>query len=185
MDMADIQTALVEGNYFLNQPWNTNAYGISLGSGTESDITLRENLFYNLQGRSLKVDAVAGWSNVLVDANTFVDPGLGACLVEHTGGFAAVTYQGNTYSGVAGHNWFCGDTAGGLSEWERASGETGASASAPAYQEPERTVGSYAATLGLDGSLEGFLAQARLRTRLSWNPAYTAPAVNDYLRGGF
>ena len=63
-------------------------------------------------------------------------------------------------------------------------GETGAKEFTPSFTDPERTIGTYAQTLTLDGTLEAFLDKARERTRLNWNNAYTADTINDYIREG-
>ncbi len=53
------------------------------------------------------------------------------------------------------------------------------------YPDPERTIESYMTTLGETPTLEAFLAGARAQSRASWNPDYTAQAVNEYIREGF
>ncbi|MBN2803872.1 MAG: hypothetical protein JXR91_12330 [Deltaproteobacteria bacterium] len=169
----------------MHQPWNSNAYGISLGGGTQKDITITENLFYNLMKRSLLVKAQTDWSNIKVTKNRFADPGLDACLIEHSGDFTKVSYADNSYSGQPDQDWFCGDVTGDITTWTAASGETGATKFTPAFTDPNRTAGTYAETLGLDPTLEAFLRAARLQTRLNWNPAYTAKKINNYIRTGF
>jgi len=56
------------------------------------------------------------------------------------------------------------------------------------FPDPDRDVASYLTTLGVsaeDASLEAFLDVARARPRGVWWPAYSAAAVNDYIRQGF
>lgn len=56
------------------------------------------------------------------------------------------------------------------------------------FPDPDRDVASYLKTLGVsaeDASLEAFLDTARTRPRGVWWPAYSATAVNDYIRQGF
>ena len=53
------------------------------------------------------------------------------------------------------------------------------------YPDPNRSVGSYNSTLGGTATLEAFLSEARLQSKDNWHPAYTADAVNDYIREGF
>ena len=55
----------------------------------------------------------------------------------------------------------------------------------PGWLDPERSVGSYHATLGKKGTLEGFLAVIRNRPFGQWPQAYSAYAVNDYIATGF
>src|SRR5262249_44349398 len=53
------------------------------------------------------------------------------------------------------------------------------------YPAPTRSIGSYAGTIGLTATLDGFLAVARDQSKDNWNPALMAAAVNDYVRAGF
>jgi hypothetical protein len=48
-----------------------------------------------------------------------------------------------------------------------------------------RALKTYAASLGLDRSLEGFLAVARQQSRLGWRQDLTANAVNSCIKAGF
>ncbi|MEM8739003.1 MAG: hypothetical protein AAGG38_11085 [Planctomycetota bacterium] len=65
---------------------------------------------------------------------------------------------------------------------DRASGGT---FDAAQWREPGRDVAGYAATLGLDASLEAFLMRARQRPRGLWDDRFAAPGVNAYIREGF
>ena len=185
LDMAGIDQALVERNYFLHQPWYGNAYGIHVGSSWQRGIEIRDNFFYELKGRALRVEASSSWDSVLVDANTFVDPTGGECLVQHSGGFAAVTYSNNRYSSSTPSESFCGELEGDLAAWEAASGETGASVFTANYQDPSRTISTYAQSLGLGASLSDFLAVAKTRSRHNWDERYGAAAINSYIKAGF
>jgi hypothetical protein len=53
------------------------------------------------------------------------------------------------------------------------------------YPDPNRTVGTYNASLGGSPTLLGFLAEARKQSKDNWRPQYTAEAVNIYIRAGF
>ncbi|MBW2525644.1 MAG: right-handed parallel beta-helix repeat-containing protein [Deltaproteobacteria bacterium] len=186
LGIADNATATIEDNHFLHQPWYDNAFGIHLGGGSATDITVSGNLFYDLRRRSLWVETAAGWSGIAVTGNTFVDPTHGSCLVDHVGGFSALSYSDNRYSSSSGSDWFCVDGAGQtLSQWQSSSGETGASTWSGTFVDPDRTTGSYAESIGLTGTLEGFLEAARGQSRLDWQDELTASAVNDYIRAGF
>ncbi|MFN7613984.1 MAG: hypothetical protein ACK5P8_02190, partial [Phycisphaerae bacterium] len=55
----------------------------------------------------------------------------------------------------------------------------------PSFPDPSRTMASYAASIGLEPSLEAFLAEARKQSRNNWRPELTAAAVNRYIREGF
>lgn len=187
LEISDHDDTLIEGNIFQNQPWYTNAYGISLTGGTQREVVVRGNIFYRLRARSLDVNAQSGWVSVQVTGNAFLDPDQGSCLVDHTGGFGAVTYDGNHYStSAAPGEWFCldGDRRS-LSQWQAASGETSADTNVGMWPDPGRTLGSYAGTLGYPPSLEGFIAEARLQSRHRWRPELTASAVSAFIRAGY
>jgi len=53
------------------------------------------------------------------------------------------------------------------------------------YPDPNRTVGSYAGTLGLTATTDAFLAAARLQSKDNWKPQLMAAAVNSYIAAGF
>lgn len=50
---------------------------------------------------------------------------------------------------------------------------------------PNRSVGSYAGTIGLPATLDGFMDAAKLQSKDNWNPALLPSAVNQYIRAGF
>ena len=53
------------------------------------------------------------------------------------------------------------------------------------YLDPNRSVGSYMASLGGGPTLAAFLAAAQNQSKSNWNPQYTADAVNAYIAAGF
>lgn len=55
----------------------------------------------------------------------------------------------------------------------------------PAWIDPSRDVASYMKSIGQTASLEAFLNKATSRPRGQWAEAYSADAVNDYIRKGF
>src|SRR5262249_6316238 len=61
----------------------------------------------------------------------------------------------------------------------------GGSAPSEPFPAPSRSVGSYAATLGLTATNDAFFAAARLQSKGNWNPQLMAAAVNSYIRAGF
>ncbi len=185
LGLQDHDDALVEENYFLHQPWHTNAFGLNIAGNTARNVVVRRNTFHGLQQRSLWVTAADGWESVAITQNTFsAEPG--SCMVDHEGGFDAVTYEANRYASEATSEGLCIDGSHqSLSSWESASGETGAETFVAQFAEPERTLGSYASDAGMGDSAESFIAEARTQSRLNWRAELTAPAVNDYIRAGF
>lgn len=56
---------------------------------------------------------------------------------------------------------------------------------AASYVDPERSVARYYASIGGTNDAAAFLMAARNMSKANWNPAFTADAVNDYIRAGF
>ncbi|MCA9643714.1 MAG: right-handed parallel beta-helix repeat-containing protein [Polyangiaceae bacterium] len=185
LDVADNATATIEGNYFLHQPWHNNGYGISIGSGSASNITINDNLFYDLKGNGIILKPQSGWSNVAVTKNRIIDPTNGSCLIKHEGSFAAVSYADNEYSSGSGQRFCVDGSDRDLAAWKSASGESTAAAWSGSFSDPDRTLGSYSGTVGLPATIEGFLDAALKQSRLNWRTDLQAAAVNDYIRAGF
>lgn len=190
LDVQDNDGLLIEDNLLLNQHQSGvgNSYAVNLGGATERDVTVRNNLFYRIQNHGLVANPAAGHEGIEVTGNTFADPDQSSCLIDHRGDVAGYTYTDNAYLTSADpEDWFClGGSDGSLAGWEMASGETGAVAlSALDFPDPDRTLESYAESIGLDADLGVFLERARVQTRLSYDPALTASAINDYVRAGF
>lgn len=189
IEVQDNDGLEISGNYFLNQrePGVSNSYAINMNNAANA-VTISGNLFYRIQARGLSVSETAGHQNVEVSDNTFVDPDQKSCLIGHSGSFSGYTYSGNEYfSSASAGSWFCADGGGSIDGWKSASGESDAQAvtADPGFADPERSVETYAESLGLEASLAGFLGAARLQNRLNYDPRLTANALNDYIRAGF
>jgi hypothetical protein len=181
LDIADNDRSLIENNYFLHQPWYTNSFGISMSSPSLRDTTVRNNIFYNINGNALSVTPKTLWSNIKVIGNTFASPVTGACLVKHTGDFTTVTYSNNQYASDA----LCvGSTRQTLAQWKASSGETSATQFTGIFSDPSRTLASYAATQGYS-TVDAFLKAAQSQGRLTWKNNFTATTINQYIKSGF
>jgi hypothetical protein len=166
LDVEDNNNTIIENNYFLHQPWYTNAYGIRLGGNSTSNIEIRGNLFYNIKQRSLYILTRDSWERINIYNNTVVDHLHDSCLVEHQGAFKDVAYHGNRYYSSNRNNWFCiNGSRYNLAQWSGLSGEKGAVSWVGKFSDPDRTVGSYAATLELGDTLEGFISAAKKQSR--------------------
>lgn len=189
IEVLDNDGLLISGNHFLNSRTAevNNTYAVSLSASPHQDVTLEENLFYRFKGRALRVRADAQQQGIVIRSNDFVDPDQGGCLVEHAGTFSPYDYSENRYVGSgAAEGWFCGDVSGPLTSWQAASGEDDAvQIDLPNYRDPDRDIESYAGSLGLDSTLEAYLAEAVKLSRLQWRPELTAQSINEYIREGF
>jgi hypothetical protein len=108
-------------------------------------------------------------------------------MVQFTGPFTGFSFSANRYYTTAvTAEWFSVDNESKpYTDWVSLSGETGSSAQQVAFPDPSRTVSSYHASIGGGATFEAFIAEARHQSRANWRVAYTAAAVNDYLRQGF
>lgn len=64
-------------------------------------------------------------------------------------------------------------------------GNAAADGSGITYKDATRTVGGYGALWGCDGTLTGFLTEARKLSKGNYRPQFMARAVNNYIRDGF
>jgi hypothetical protein len=185
LDISDNDESLVEGNLFTNQPWFDNAHGISIGGNTARNVVIRGNTFYGLRGKSLAVASKDTWRGLVVRQNAFVDASHASCLIDHSGPFTNVKYEGNRYSG-SGSDWFCVDgKRHGLPAWQATSKEATAEHATSSYVDASRTLRSYAASLGLEATIGAFVGEASKQSRYTWRKEFSARAVNDYIRAGF
>jgi len=76
---------------------------------------------------------------------------------------------------------------GSGSTWGPNTDDPNGTGSHPTWPHPDRTCSKYAQEiLGITGgTYTDFLNRAKGQTKQSWNSAYTAKAVNDYIRAGF
>jgi hypothetical protein len=72
-----------------------------------------------------------------------------------------------------------------LAGWKRATGDIGATSKAPSFPDASRDVEGYLASLGLGTTSQQFLDAVYGQSKATWNPALTAPAINNWLREGF
>lgn len=187
--------ALVEGNIFAHSHSVGAAHAIATNSNQQaqnSTMTIRNNIVYNWNGHPLSINNTntTRYDQVFVQNNTFVEPTSGRELINFqipTLDRTRFTFSGNTYSsGAPGAVLFKIDERPQTpSQWMAASGETGVVNATVSFVDPNRTAGTYNASMGGTATLDGFLAQARLQSSRNWRPAYTAAALNDYIRAGF
>jgi hypothetical protein len=186
VDVIDNRDVTIENNHFLHQPLWTNAFGIHLRGGSMRNARVADNTFHDLRGRSIQVSGSPDWSNVRIEDNRLEDVH-GSPLIEEAGDRDALDYSGNEYC-VASPDEPRFDTGSGmmsLSEWRLHAGETDAELRCHDFPDPARSVTGYQASVGGSESFVDFVRAARLQSKWQWRRAYTAPAVNDYLREGF
>ncbi|MEJ2568705.1 MAG: hypothetical protein P8Z50_07545, partial [candidate division WOR-3 bacterium] len=150
------------------------------------NILINNNTIYDIRYQAIRVNVNTNWNNIQIFENIIQDDTLGPLMVYQSGDFEEVSYYDNTYytSNPSGFARLDGEYLT-YEEWISASGETGAINEEIDFSDPDRTVESYCNSIGGDGTFQGFIDRIRLQSKPDWNPAYTASAVNDYIREGF
>ncbi|MFW5844616.1 MAG: hypothetical protein ACOCXJ_00140 [Planctomycetota bacterium] len=189
--IQDWSGGLLAGNLMLHQQdaGIRNAHGISFSTSATHHVLVRDNIVHGfLQGRGLKLGAVGSDVLLLRNRVDFASPdALPIQIQGDAGTLAGYRFRDNTWMGSREDGNFVtiDRDAVILAGWQAASGETGTRTSATAHPDPERTVETYMASLGREASMDAFVAAMRANTRRTWDPAFTAAAVNDYIRAGF
>lgn len=176
-----------------------------LGSNS---LTLAENIVYDWQGApvanqprrglAFRLDSPLPGAAVLRD-NWFIQPDGGAMVATApANGNPGGNWRGNRYFTInpSSQGWFFTQSPQSIIDpatWAQRTNQAALSsndrdqmlANAPSFPDPSRNIASYAASIGLEPSLEAFLAEARKQSRNNWRPELTAAAVNRYIREGF
>ena len=75
---------------------------------------------------------------------------------------------------------------GSLATWFTQMGAVGCSTTAITYSAPDRSLGTYAGTVGLTATHAAYITAMRAQDRdVAWDDRYTAPAVVSYIAAGF
>jgi len=187
LDIEDNDNTEIVGNLLVNQPDLSNSTGIHLKSNTNRNISIHDNLTYNLRLRDIDVDNAASFDAVSIFRNTFVQTASKGCIVDHSGAFDAFSYAENSYrSNGSESSWFCvGGERVNLDGWVSRSNEDGAQMADLDAPEPTRNLDSYAEHLGVGSTLADFAAAARKQSRHRYREELTAKNANNYIRAGF
>jgi len=166
--------------------------------------TIQDNLIYQDAGVAFILDTSSTYTNFKIQNNTIQNSGLATrsqvnydpLMYEERGNsLTPYSFSGNTYynsgpyNSENSNNGFAYIDSGSIldtySQWLTRSGETGSQIKQITYPDPYRTLESYDASLGGPAALNPILAAIRSQSKATWNPAYTAEAMNDYIRSGF
>lgn len=184
-----------------NQMANS-AIQVSYGSGVTNaaeavginDLTIESNIVYGWHSAvRLKYGLVPGGTGatalngLVVRDNEFAVP-LSDRFVDHGPAMSGQElWEGNKYSSSSDPSaWFRfgNATTTSWAQW-KATVEPDASTYTPSYPDPTRSMATYAANLGLGGTVEAFLNAARLQQRGAYELSYGAVAAINYVRAGF
>lgn len=195
LEVLDNDGTLVEDNYFINSADFTNAFAIKVGHATNKDVTIDGNLFYDWGANSLSITDEGTYTDITFSDNTFAQsqavleeiPANRRCLIRGSQpNVSEATYTGNQYTAPGDSRWFCfgkSTATYDLAQW-KAEYEPTASEFTDTFVDPKRSLTTYGASLG--HSSEGAMENAMLNnSKLVWKDAYTASAINEYVKAGF
>ena len=189
IDLSTVTNATLSGNIFSDLSFTGNTFAIYLESTNQatsvsSNVTIQNNLLYKVNVQGIALQPQSGWSNILISNNTIQDGGLGAAMQSQSGTFAPLTYSGNIYSASKSSDFaLINNVQQTYAQWVAASGETGSTVQTVTYPSPGLNLDTYMAKFSL--TLTDLYAAVRGQSKATWNSAYTAAVINDYVRGGF
>ncbi len=164
------------------------------------DVTITDNIFQG-SNQAKRVIIFAGgiqWDNFTWKDNIFdmrddshmqglftydEKDGAGYGLTENN-----TIWHGNTYYNSARlftFLWPNYDSTILTQEQWKAQYDTTAKFAAPSYPDDTRSIETYMSHLGEPATLNTFYAKIRGQNRYNWDPNYTAPVINDWLRAGY
>ncbi len=192
IDAQDWDGGLIHNNLLIHQRTlngGTYAIMVTASDGATRDLHIADNVIANVRTSSgvpmIQLHHGNSVESILFE-NNIVDVPSASPLIGVTSGGYAFAGSNQYHSPAAPGQQFRVDGAPtDLAGWIAATGDTGATVTAPVFPDPERDLAGYIAHLGLGDSFEDFLDAVYAQSRSNWNPDLTAGAVNDWLRGGF
>ena len=182
-----------------------NIVGMAItGDGLYENVSVHQNIIYDWARENWMSDNIldqraygmrfwiSGASDVEVNNNAVQQPN-GGFVASTENSAAGITLGNNRFWSAApnppdiwsrGWFWLNGSSAT-AEEWEDATGETGRINQQVDFLDPDRSIESYASTLGLASSYDAYIDSALGQSRFNWNADLTAEAVNSYIRQGF
>jgi chitodextrinase len=207
MEFSNIKpgAGVVVSNNIMTADTHRQAPAITFGTTSDAtnvsdsvginDLTIRDNIVYDwYSGLSISTSFHAGGTgnlsinNLRVESNDFQKAAV-ARLVKHGPSVnkSEIIFANNRYANAAfsSSSWFdVGSTTTSLSTWT-SNVEGTAKNTTVAYADPIRSIGRYNASLGGTASLSAFMAEADDQQSDSYDAAYSAAAVINYIRQGF
>ncbi len=188
LDVQDWRGGVVQGNIFAS--WGdsavvNNTYALhSVGDTTGVEYT--NNIFYNIVGVNPQISFQnpGNQSGIRFSGNEIQ---VTAPLM-----FNDLTEQGifhdNYYSSTLDPSrWFSatGTHYVSLADYRTRTGDTTSIAGTRTYVDPNRTLETYLASLGLATDMDSFAALLVQQSKFNWRTELNAQAINQYIRDGF
>ncbi len=187
MEVRDWDGGAVSYNYFgpYGNAQVTNIYALGLQGHTRG-VDVIGNVMHGLDSTRYAVVIDGHPKEQIVFSQNQLQFGGSQMRLIDSEYLASGTFSDNTYYADNTSSPFRADGNGGdFAAWQAAVGDVGSSFESLSYDDPGRTVESYMASQGKEASLEAFITEAKAQSKQNWRPAYTAAAVNAYVRLGY
>jgi hypothetical protein len=152
--------------------------------------TFDNNVFYNWGGSIRIYGNQSQYVNDQFNQNIYQELSDSGVLMDHEDATSVTAFHAATnvfYNAVRPQStWMqvgSGNTS--LATWMADVQDTSSIGQLHQFPDPSRTIATYHGSIGGTATYEAFLAEARLQSKAYWRPAYTADAVNQYIRAGF
>jgi len=181
-------SATIRGNLVtkISTSSSVGTAGILLYGGGSFSGTVEDNVINNWRN-GLKVSTPgkgAGSVNIL-DNRIIASNDTAAAEHWSKSSKSTFVYRGNDYYSTKSNvNKYVGALVN-LSSWKSKTGEPDAEYKKSSFSDPSRDIAKYASKVGGGSSFESFIAIARNMDKGSWKSAFAAPAINNWMRGGF
>ncbi|MHC5210633.1 MAG: hypothetical protein ACYTG2_07940 [Planctomycetota bacterium] len=159
-------------------------------SGGVYDLFIEDNVVYDWGGNLRVKGNAAEIVSVTFSQNDLQDLSHDHEIVDHQNAdsVASVTSTENSFfvQQLPISEWTrIGASSQPLATWMGLVGDVTSTDQQVLYDDADRSVESYNATLGGTPDLDAFMAEARSQSIANWHAEYTAVQVNAYIRDGF
>ena len=187
LDVNDWDGGKVTGNVFAHygSPQVTNIYAINV-SGHTKDVQLDGNVLHGLDAsrHAVKFDG-APKSGLTFSGNELQFAGTNMLFIDSQY-VAPGTFDNNTYFTAATNQPFKAKGSNvDFPGWQAQVGAPGSKVAQASYPDAGRNVESYMTSQGKAATLDAFIAEAKKQSKQAWSNAFTADAVNSYVRAGY
>ncbi len=193
IEASDWDGGILQGNLVIHQrSFSSNTFALLINvtpGGATRDVWVTGNVAANLRTSDnvalFRLEGAGSVSNIVFRDNVAQTPTSSPLIAAPSTGYSFAGNNQYHSPAAAGQQFRVDGAPTDLAGWISATGDTGATVSAPAFPDPERDLEGYIEHLGLGNSFEDFLDAVHGQSRSNWNPDLTARAINDWLRGGF
>lgn len=198
LHLETIKGVEVSGNIFAHQRTGTsNVKAISFGHFSNylqhaEDLTIRDNIIYHWDnngiGRGITIESSPDTSIINFQIyDNIIEQSDGAVISIPLAEANAFSIHDNRYYSSNTAAFSPGGSFGG---WQPASGDSTSTFETSLFEDPDRDIQAYMSSIGqpsnqYQNALNEFLTEARKQRRGNWRSAFTATAVNEYIRAGF